>query len=170
MRALVAGLVFACLLCLGRAQTPITNGITASGTLYLTTRSNLMSISNAVQIASGLRVGMVGADIQKYMQDHGMVETNVYSISLDRGRTMACPYPVGGGATLMLDMHCTKAPTVGLFGWSAPVFDRAYIQSQGAEIISIMPSNRPQQDGAANGSQPIRSDTNRPSSAAGSRR
>ncbi len=98
-----------------------------------------------------------------------MVQTNIYSISLDRGRTMACPYPLEGGATLMLDMHCTKGQTQGLFGWSAPVFDRAYIQSSGAEIISITPSNRPQ-GGAANGGQSTRPKTNSVAPAAGSRR
>jgi hypothetical protein len=170
MRALAAGLVFVSVLSLGRAQMPITNGITAPGTLYLTSHSNLVSILNAVKVASGLRVGMAGADAWKYVQDHGMVQTNVYSVSLDRGRTMACPYPLEGGATLMLDMHCTKGPTRGLFGWSDPVFDRAYIQSQGVEIIAITPTNSPQPDGAANGSQPIRSETNRTSSAAGFRR
>jgi hypothetical protein len=171
MRALAAGLVFVSLLSFGRAQMAVTNGITPSGTLYLTTRSNLVGISNAVKIASGLRVGTTAADVQKYLQDHGMVQTNVYSISLDRGRTMTCPYALGGGATLMLDMHCTKAPTGGLFGWSDPVFDRAYIQSQGAEILSITPQNRPQQrDGAASRSQLDRAETNRASSTAGSHR
>ena len=135
--------------------------------LSLTSHSNLVSISNAVKIVSGLRVGMAGADGSKYMQDHGMVQTNVYSISLDRGRTMACPYPLDGGASLMLDMHCTKGPSRGLFGWSDPVFDRAYIQSQGVEIIAITPPNSPQPGGAANRGQPGGSETNRAPAAAG---
>jgi hypothetical protein len=169
MKALGTGLVFVCLLCLGRAQTYVTNGITAPGTFYVTTSSNLLSISNAVKIASGLRIGMTGDDVYKYMHDHGMVQTNVYSISLDRGRTMTCPYTLAGGASLMLDMHCTVAPSEGLFGWKAPVFDRAYIQSQGAEIISITPEGSPQA-GGANVSQPFSSVTNTTPSAAGSRR
>jgi hypothetical protein len=101
-----------------------------------------MSISNAVKIASGLRVGMPGADVRKYMQDHGMPQTNLSSISLDRGRTLTCPYPLAGTATLMLDMHCTSAPP-GPFGWSNPVLDRAYIQSQGANIIFVTLTNGP---------------------------
>ena len=160
MKVVAAGLAFLCLVCLGRAQTFVTKGITASGT-YLT------SISNAVKIASGLRMGMAGADVWKYMQHHGMVQTNVYSISLDRGRTIACPYLLEGAATLMLDMHCTQGPTRGLFGWSDPVFDRAYIQSHGAEIISIAPTNSPQSGGSANRSQPVGPDTNRTPPAAG---
>jgi hypothetical protein len=168
MRALAAGLVFVCLLCLGRAQMSVTNAITAPGMLYLTTHSNLLSMSNAVKIASGLRAGMAGPDVQKYMQDHGIVQTNIYSMSVDRGRTLTCPYFLAGGATLMLEMHCTKAPPEGLHGWSAPVLDRAYIQSQGAEIISVAFTNSPQPGGPANRSQPVSPETNRTSSAAGS--
>ena len=86
---------------------------------------------------------MAGAAVQQYLHDHGMIQTNVYSISLDRGRTLTYPYPLAGGAALMLDMHCTKAPAIGLFGWNAPVLDRARIQSQGADIISIALTNAP---------------------------
>ena len=86
---------------------------------------------------------MAAQDVVKYMKDHGMAQTNVYSISLDRGRTLSCPYSLAGGATLMLDMHCTQAPKSGLFGWSDPVLDRARIQSQGADIITITLTNAP---------------------------
>jgi hypothetical protein len=138
MRALTITLIVFCTCCYGQTQTPGTNRV-----LYITTSSNLASISNAVRIASGLRVGMVGLDVQKYMQNHGMVQTNVYSISLDRGRTSSCPYPLAGGAMLMLDMHCTQPPKSGLFGWSAPVLDRARIESQGTDLISIALTNAP---------------------------
>ena len=46
----------------------------------------------------------------------------------------------------------------------------ASIQSNGAKIISITLTNVAQQNGAANGSQPLRPETNRTPSAAGSRR
>jgi hypothetical protein len=122
----------------GKRSTPDTNRV-----LYLTTSSNLVSISNAVRIASGLRVGMPVRDVQKYMQAHGLVQTNVYAISLDRGRTVSCPYPLAGAAMLMLDMHCTEAPKSGLFGWSDPVLDRARILNQGVDIITITLTNAP---------------------------
>jgi hypothetical protein len=138
MKAAAATLLLLYVCCLGRAQTHDTNRV-----LYVTTSSNLVSISNAVKIASGLRVGMAGAAVQQYLHDHGMVQTNVYSTSLDRGRTVTYPYPLAGGAALMLDMHCTNAPATGLFGWKAPVLDRARIQSQGADIISIALTNAP---------------------------
>jgi hypothetical protein len=138
MRTVAANLILFCACCFGHAQTSETNRV-----LYVTTSSNLVSISNAVRIASGLRVGMAGSDVQKYMQDHGMAQTNVYSISLDRGRTLSSPYPLAGGATLMLDMHCTQAPKTGLFGWSSPVLDRARIQSQGTDIMTITSTNAP---------------------------
>jgi len=170
MKALATALIVLCFLRLGGAQTPATNGVTASGMLYLTSRSNSFSISNAVKVASGLRVGMAGEEVRKYMEHRGMGQTNVYSISLDRGRTVTYPYSLAGGTTLMLEMHCTKAPSTGLYGWSAPVLDRAFIQSQGADIITIIPTKGPQPDGAANRNQPIRVETNRTSSAAGSDR
>ena len=138
MRTLAATLILLSSCCFGQAQTAGSNRV-----LYVTTSSNLLSISNAVRIALGLRVGMPGPDVQKYMQSHGMVQTNVYSISADRGRTLSCPYPLAGGAMLMLDMHCTKAPSLGLFGWSDPVLDRARIQSQGADIMTIAFTNAP---------------------------
>lgn len=137
MKAVATGFVLLCVCWLGQAQSSATNGI-----FFLTTPSTLTSISNAVKIASGLRVGMPATDVRKYMDGHGMSQTNVYALSLDRGRTMTCPYPLAGSATLMLDMHCTSAPP-GLFGWSNPVLDRAYIQSQGTSVISITFTNRP---------------------------
>jgi hypothetical protein len=84
---------------------------------------------------------MPGADVHRYLRDHGLSQTNIYSISADRGRTMNCPYPLAGDATLVLQMHCTSAPPAGLFGWSNPVLDRAYIQSAGTNIISISFTN-----------------------------
>src|SRR5690242_19799342 len=98
--------------------------------------------------AGGCLSACPGADVQKYMQEHGMVQTNVYTISLDRGRTLSCPYPLGGGVTLLLDMHFTQSPKSGLFGWSAPILDRARIQSQGADITSITLTNSPLQGAA----------------------
>jgi hypothetical protein len=138
MKALTATLILLCACSLGQAQAPDTNRI-----LYVTTSSNFVSISNAAKMASGLHVGMPGEEVQKYMQKHGMIQTNIYCISVDRGRTLTCPYQLAGGTTLMLDMHCTNAPPTGLFGWSAPILDRARIQSQGADIMSITLTNAP---------------------------
>jgi hypothetical protein len=164
MKILATVFSFLCVCCLGHAQTPDTNRV-----LYVTTSSNLMAISNAVRIASHLRVGMADAEVQKYMQDQGVIQTNVnvYSISVDRGRTLAYGYPLTGGALLCLDMHCTKSPPTGLFGWRDPVLDGARIQSQGADIISIALTNGPEPGGAANRSQPVRSATNQAPAAAG---
>jgi hypothetical protein len=167
MKALAIGFSFLCLCCLGQAQTLDTNRV-----LYVTTSSNLISISNAVRIASNLRAGMAAADVHKYFQDHGMIQTNVnvYSISVDRGRTLSCAYPLAGGASLYLDMHCTKPPASALFGWSEPVLDRARVESQGANVISIALTNGLEHDGAASRSQPVRSATNQTPAAAVPRR
>jgi hypothetical protein len=123
--------------CLGQAQALGTNRAA-----NVTNCSNLVSISNAVTIASGLRVGMSGADVNKYLQFHGITQTNIYSMSMDRGRTLTCPYPLAESATLMLEMHCTSAPPR-LWGWSNPVLDRAYIQSHNTNNISITFTNAP---------------------------
>jgi hypothetical protein len=72
-------------------------GVRASGILYLTSRCISLSIANAVKVASGLRVCMAGEDVGNYMEHHGMGQTNVYSISLDRGRTLTYSYSLGGG-------------------------------------------------------------------------
>src|SRR5439155_21177044 len=144
MKALAAVVIFAILLCSAQAQTSATpaNSITAPGFLYITSRSNLVTISNAVKIAARLRIGMPKADVDKYLQDHGVSQTNVYSMSLDRGRTLSCPYPLAGVTTsLVLEMQCSQPQTSGLFGWKNPLLKRAYIQSQGTNIISITLTN-----------------------------
>jgi len=143
MRILTATLMFICACCIGHAQRLDTNAV-----LYWPTNENLVSISNGVRIASGLLVGMSAPDVQKYMHEHGMTNefeglTNMFSISLDRGRTLISPYPLAGGATLMLQMHCTKPPPSGLFGWSHPVLDGARIQGQGDKVTPIALTNAP---------------------------
>jgi hypothetical protein len=138
MKALTTVVMLATLLWSGHAQISIaaTNCITASGLLYMTSSSNLVSISNAVKVASGLWTGMTKTNVDKYMGDHGM--TNMGSISLDRGRTLSCPYTLGDAATsLVLEMECSQPPPSGLFGWKNPLLKGAYIQSQGANIIFI---------------------------------
>jgi len=145
MKALVAVVILAAPLCFGQAQisTNVTNAIVAPGLLYITGRSNLLSISNAVKIASALRVGMAATDVHKYLREHGLIQTNFCSLSLDRGRTLTCPYPLAGAAaSLVLEMQCSQLKP-GLFGWGNPLLSRAYIQSQGANIISITLSNAP---------------------------
>lgn len=115
---------------------------------YTATSSNLISISNAVRIASGLRLGMSETEVQKYMHAHGMTnewegQTKMFSISVDRGDTLNCPYFLAGGATLWLEMHSTKPPPSGQFGRSAPLFSKATIQTSDDHIIPIAPTNAP---------------------------
>jgi hypothetical protein len=148
MKALAAVVIFLTLLCFGLAQTPIaaTNGIAASEQLNMTNRPNLVTISNAVKIASGLRIGMTWADADKYLLAHGMGQTNIYSMSMDRGHTLDCPYPLTGVATnvsLVLAMECSQPPASGLFGWKNPLLKGAYIQSNGVNIIFITLTNTP---------------------------
>lgn len=145
MRTLVTVVFFAAASAFGQVQvhSVTTNSSAASGVLFMTNPTNAVSISNAVRVASGLRIGMPTADVQKYMSEHGMSQTNVYSLSLDRGRTSVCPYPLAGGnSTLMLEMRSTKAGG-GLFDWENPVLTGANIQCNGATITSISLTNGP---------------------------
>ncbi len=171
MKILPAGLVLLALLYSGMTQLspPPTQRDPARGLVDITSGTNVASVSSAVRIASGLRVGMTKADADKYMQDHGLRQTNVYSISLDRGRTLTCPYPLPGSSnSLMLEMQCSRVRP-GLFDWGHPVLSKAYIQSQGTNIISIIFTNRPE-DGAGSWSRPIRLETNSTAVTDGSRR
>jgi hypothetical protein len=137
-------LILLCLHLAAQAQTSDTNGLTAPDVLYQTSSSTPTSISNTVRVASGLRVGMAGADVQKYLQDHGLTQTNIYSISADSGRLLTSVYRLAGDTTLLLDLHCTNAPAEGLSDWSDPVLDRAYIcyiSNQGTNVISVVLTN-----------------------------
>jgi hypothetical protein len=144
MKALAVIVILATLLCFADAQTSTTtNQIRVPETLYMTTASNLVSISNAVKIASGLRVGMTNADVDKYMHDHGYGwQTNVGGMSANR--VTAWFYPLAtASSSLVLETECSMPPTPGLFRWTNPLLKRAYIQSQGVDIIFITLTNGP---------------------------
>jgi hypothetical protein len=141
MKVLTATVVvFAMLLrsTFAQSSTAATNIIRAPEVLQITTGSNAMSISNAFRIASGLRVGMTMEAVANYMHAHGIYQTNLYSISTDRGRTMSCPW-----GNLLLDIECSQPPASGLFGWKNPVLKRAYVQIAGTNIVSITLTNSP---------------------------
>jgi len=142
MNTLAALVIVVAALSFAHAQTPA--GVTNRTLLYITNPTNAASISNAVRVASGLRLRMTAADAQKYMREHGMSQTNLFSLSLDRGRTLTCFYPLTGDASsLVLKMQCSEPPTSGLFGWKNPLLEEAYIQSRGTKIVSILLTNAP---------------------------
>jgi hypothetical protein len=132
----------------GRAQISqgTTNVIRTPELLYITTSSNVTAISNAVKMASSLRIDMTKPDVDHYLIERGMptniVETQVDGLSLDGDRTIGYFYPLPGNRSfLVLDMECTERPASGLRGWKNPVLKKAYIQSQGVDIISIALTN-----------------------------
>lgn len=49
--------------------------------------------------------------------------------------------PLEGTVRLVLEIQCNQPPTSGLFGWKNPLLKKAYIQSQGANIVSITLAN-----------------------------
>src|SRR5262249_23126688 len=124
-----------------------TNVIRTPELLYITTSSNVTAISTAVKMASSLRMDMTRPEVDHYLLERGM-STNIVEhadgLSLDRGRTLSYFYPLPGNRSfLVLDMECTERPASGLRGWKNPVLKKAYIQSQGVDIISIALTNTP---------------------------
>lgn len=122
-----------------------TNVIRTPELLFITTSSNVTAISNAVKMASNLRIDMTKPEIDRYLLERGM-PTNVLEyadgLSLDRGRTISyfCTLP-GNRSSLVLEMECSERPASGLRGWKNPLLKKAYIQSQGENIISIRLTN-----------------------------
>src|SRR5262245_30432126 len=150
MNRLAAVMFFGALVFCGNAQisATITNVIRTPELLYITTSSNVTAISNAVKMASSLRMEMTKPEVDHYLSERGMptnvVETQTYGLSLDRGRTLSYFYPLPGNRSfLVLDMECTERPASGLSGWKNPVLKKAYIQSQGENIVSIALTNAP---------------------------
>lgn len=93
---------------------------------------------------------------------------NVYSVSVGCSHGWTTPYPLADGRSLDLDFRPSSMRPDGLWGGNG-LLERAGIRSNGVEVVSIT-LKKAEPDGAANGSQPIRSETNSTSSAAGSRR
>src|SRR5258708_26581629 len=75
-------------------------------------------------------------------------------------------YTLSNGCSLHLDYSARSILTNGHWGGNGKL-ERAFIQSNSVNIISIPLRGMPEPSGAANGSQPTRSETNRTSSAAG---
>jgi hypothetical protein len=149
MKKLAAVLFVGALTFCGNAQISetTTNVIRTQELLYITTSSNVTAISNAVKMASSLRMDMTRPDVDHYLIERGMstnVVENADGLSLDGGRTIGYFYPLPGNRSfLVLDMECTERPASGLRGWKNPVLKKAFIQSQGENIVSIALTNTP---------------------------
>lgn len=69
-----------------------------------------------------------------------------------------------------IDSNITQEQLVDAYQWIKKSADQGFAPAKEAEKLFVGKVGKPNQGGAANGSQPIRSETNRTSSAAGSRR
>ena len=69
-----------------------------------------------------------------------------------------------------IDSNISQEQLADAYGWIKKSADQGFAPAKEAEKLFTGRVGRPNQGGPANGSQPIRSETNRPSSAAGSRR
>jgi hypothetical protein len=121
----------------------MTNTVVAPGVFYVTTPANLTCISNAVKVAAGLRAGMSRAEVDTYMWDRGMVLTNNFSLSLDRGRTTSCFYALTDSTSLVLEMSSSTDARIPGVEPRNSVLDAAYIKSGDAKFISITLTNAP---------------------------
>jgi len=122
-------------------------------------QTNNVSVAKAVQIASGLWRGMSEQQVVKAVEKEDGLRLTL-AAGVARGTYDLRIYSLRDGCSLQLKMQ----------GRASSYLGAASIESNGVKVVSITLTNAPQQDGPANGSQPIRAETNRTSSAAGSRR
>jgi len=133
-----------------------------------------VSVSEAVKIASALTVGMSSKQADAFLRQHGftpgidLISTNgrpaarLFSMSVGGHAPPGIMYYAladGCALTLHVTVHASHD--------QAGCLDRAVIQSNGVDIVSIKLKNA-EPDGAPNRSRPADSETNRTSAAAGS--
>jgi hypothetical protein len=114
---------------------------TNRGALLMSSNTNVLSVSNAVRIISGLRLGMAQTNVDRYMNAHGM--TNRIGMSLDRGEHTAFYYDFPGtDSTLVLETR-SRRTGLGLFDWGDPVLQSGRIQRLGVDTFLITFTNAP---------------------------
>jgi hypothetical protein len=108
-----------------------------------TNAPHLATVPEAVNIASGLRVGMRQRDVLKFLEHRGITyeSTNIYSASVGSAVGWTTSLPLAGGCNLGLDMRPRK---FGETPWGADgLLEGAFIESNHVHIISITFTNRP---------------------------
>jgi hypothetical protein len=126
MKKLAAVLFFGVLVFCGNAQISqgSTNVIRTPELLYITTSSNVTAISNAIKMASSLRIDMTKPEVENYLYEHGMQTNVTETLSLDRGRTVGYFYQLPGNrSNLVLEMECTERTSIRV----------AWLEKSGAE-------------------------------------
>ena len=136
MIAIIFLLAVSSVLCAQVTLTP-----TNRGALFLSSNTNTLSVSNAVRIISGLRIGMEHTNVDRYMNAHGT--TNHGGLSLDRGQHTAFYYNFPGtDSTLVLETR-SKRTGPDLFDWGNPVLEGGRVQRLGVDTFLIPFTNSP---------------------------
>ena len=111
------------------------------GALLVSGNTNDLSLSNATQIVSGLKLGMAQTNVDSYLNRHGM--TNRWGLSLDRGQHRAFHYDFPGtDRTLVLETR-SKRTGPSLFDWGDPLLESGRIQKLGVDTFLITFTNAP---------------------------
>jgi hypothetical protein len=127
--------------------------------------TNSIGQAEAVRIASQFRLGMRERDLARVLKEHGLSEA--FGTGSSFGWS-SC-YRLSDGCVLALEMKPEDFKRDG--DWLGNgLLVSACIRSNGVGVVSITLTNALQPGGAANRSQPIRSETNRAPAAAGSDR
>jgi hypothetical protein len=127
--------------------------------------SNTLSEAEVIKIVSHLRVGMREEDAAAFLWTNKLAST----FSVGAITEWDAVYTLSNGCSLHLDYRARNIRPNGVWGGNGSLAG-AFIQSNGVNIKPIPLKGVPEPIGAANGSQPTPSQTNRTSSAAGSRR
>lgn len=134
----------------GQTPTITTNRSSAPQALYFSSHTNLVSVSRAVEVASGLYVGMKEMDAYALLARGGITNTitgtngltSVYSLSVGNSRGWTTGYPLAQGCSIDLKMRASEVRTDGLWGGNG-LLEAAFIRSNGVGLISITLTNRP---------------------------
>jgi hypothetical protein len=116
--------------------------------------TNRIAPTEAVKIASGLRLGMAEADAAKFLEAHGVTsgfldtkrQVYVYTLSVGSCTGWSTGYPLAGGYILSLNMEPRKTNGLvtmnGRWGGNG-LLTGASIQSNCVTIASITLTNKP---------------------------
>lgn len=118
MKRLPAVLVLVVLIIVGLAQAQ-------------TTQTNLLTEAEALKLASGLRRGMPGKDVQKFFQEHGV---KYHELELGDGFDWINSCSITGRLSLVLHFKRKPQSVIGEFNG---LLQDASIQSNGIPIVSI---------------------------------
>lgn len=127
--------------------------------LYLTSRTNLVQVPEAIRVASQLHPGISEADATKFLQQDGVGScvivtngttnvyslggtSNVYSLSIGSSVGWTTFYELAEGCSLGLEMRPSQIRTDGIWGGNG-LLERAIIQSNSINIVTISLTNKP---------------------------